>query len=61
MKAKQFLIKLQLKNKQRAVDKKFKADGLTDEVLDLQLEINQLRHKHDISDSSNRVYENFVQ
>ena len=61
MKAKQFLIKLQLKNKQRAVDKKFKADGLTDEVLDLQLEINQLRHNHGISDGSNRVYENFVQ
>lgn len=61
MKVKQFLTKLQLKNKQRAVDKKFEKDGLTDEVFNLQLEINQLRHKHNISDESNRVFENYVQ
>lgn len=61
MKAKKFLKSIQLKNRQRAVDKKFDEEGLTDEVLNEQLEINQLRHQYDISDKSNRVYKNFVQ
>ena len=35
--------------------------GLTDEVLDLQTVINRLRHKHNITDESNCVHENYVQ
>ena len=30
--------------------------GLTDGVLDLQIAINKLRHKHNISDEKNRVF-----
>ena len=35
--------------------------GLTEEVLDLQTVINRLRHKHDITDESERINDNFVQ
>ena len=35
--------------------------GLTDEVLSLQVAINKLRHKHDVSDTSNQVHETYVQ
>ena len=35
--------------------------GLTDEVLELQIVINKLGHKHNISDEKNKVYKNYVQ
>lgn len=35
--------------------------GLTDEVLSLQVTINKLRHKHNVSDKSNRLHETYVQ
>lgn len=50
-----------LRKKQDEVDKLYEKEGLTDEVLDKQIEINKLRHKHNISDKSNRVYDDFVQ
>ena len=61
MKAKLFLKKIQLRNKQREVNKKYAKEGLTDEVFNAQLEINKMRHKHNISDSSKSIFENFVQ
>lgn len=60
-KAKLYLKVIQLKNKQRAIDKKYERDGLTDEVLDAQVELNMLRNELDIPDSKNFVYEKFVQ
>ena len=50
-----------LKQMQEKCDKLYAKDGLTDEVLDKQIEINKLRHKHDISDKKNQVYKEFVQ
>ena len=35
--------------------------GLTDEILELQVVINKLRHKHNVSDKSNRLHETYVQ
>lgn len=35
--------------------------GLTDEVLDLQLKINKLRHEQNISDEKQKVHKNWVQ
>jgi len=46
---------------QKEVDKLYDEHGLCDEVLDKQLEINKLRHEHDISDKSNRVNGDYVQ
>ena len=60
-KAKRYLTKIQLKNKQRTVDKLYKKHGLTEEVLEKQVEINTLRSELDLPDASEFVYENFVQ
>lgn len=60
-KAKLYFKTIQLKNKQRAIDKQYERDGLTDEVLDAQVELNMLRHELDIADSKNQVHEKFVQ
>ena len=60
-KAERYLKKIQLKNRQRVINKKYKKEGLTDEILEKQVELNQLRHELDISDSSKKIYDNYVQ
>lgn len=60
-KKERFLKQIQLKNKQRAIDKQYAKEGLSDEVLDAQIELNQLRNELDIPDESNFIFENFVQ
>ena len=60
-KAKKFLKSIQLKNKQKSIAKQFQKDGLTDELLEAQVKLNQERHKHDIPDESEFVYREFVQ
>ena len=54
-------LEVHLRNQQRALNKKYAEEGLTDEVLDKQIEINRLRHEHDIADESKKVYGDFVQ
>jgi len=49
--AEQFLQNIHLKNKQRKINKKYVAEGLTDDVLEMQLEVNRLRNLHDIPDT----------
>ena len=51
----------ELKKKQEIVDKLYAKEGFTDEVLDLQLEINQLRHEHDLVDENEIINEGYVQ
>lgn len=51
----------QLNEKQKIINKKYAEEGLTDEVLELQLEVNQLRNKYNITDPEQRVYGRFVQ
>lgn len=46
---------------QKQNDILFEELGATDEVMNLQVAINQLRHKHDVSDKNNRTYSTFVQ
>lgn len=54
-------MEVQLRNEQRVLNRKYEKEGLTDEILDKQIEINKRRHELDIADESKRVYENFVQ
>ena len=54
-------IKPILKEAQELADKMYDEQGLTDEVLDLQIEINEIRHKLDIPDKNERIHEEFVQ
>ena len=60
-KSKKFLKSIQLKNRQRALDKKCARDGLTDEVLLEQVRINSERNKEDIPDKSKTTFEKYVQ
>lgn len=53
--AEQFLQNIHLKNKQRKINKKYAAEGLTDEVLQMQLEVNKKRNELDIHDPSEVV------
>ena len=54
-------MKVKLETMQELADELYDEFGLNDEVLDLQLKINALRHEHNISDEKNRIYKNFVQ
>lgn len=56
-----FVKRVQFRNRQRKINKQYKKEGLTDEVLDAQVTLNIERHKHDISDRTERVYKNYVQ
>ena len=53
--------KIKLKHKQKKINKQYEKQGLTDEVLDLQQKLNADRHKHNLSDPSKKVYDNYVQ
>ncbi len=50
-----------LNRQQAELTNKYEKFGLTDEILDKQIEINEKRHKLDIPDKDNFVYEEFVQ
>lgn len=56
-----YVKKINLKNRQRVINRKFEEEGLTDEVLDLQVALNEERHRLGISDDDKCVFERFVQ
>ena len=56
-----FVKRVQFRNRQRAINKQYEREGLTDEVLDAQVALNMERHEHDISDETKKVYKNYVQ
>ena len=60
-KLKRFWQRRELAYEQHKINRKYDAEGLTDEVLDAQVALNQKRNQLDISDEKNRIYENFVQ
>ena len=64
----EYLEKIQRINLKRAVDKEqdkinkmFAEEGLTDRVLDKQIELNQKRHSNNISDKTKTIHKRFVQ
>ena len=50
-----------LDNKQEVVNELYEKEGLTDQVLDLQLEINKTRHEENIPDTTKTIYKKYVQ
>ena len=54
-------MKVELETMQELCNELYEKDGLTDEVLDLQLQINKLRHEHDVTDKNSKIYKNYVQ
>lgn len=54
-------ISRKLDKQQAEVDELYAEQGLTDEVLEKQTEINRIRNKENITDKKQRIYKNFVQ
>ena len=52
-------IKLSLQQKQ--INRRYKKDGLTDEILDRQIALNTKRHELDIPDGSKKINGKYVQ
>lgn len=50
-----------LDDKQKVVNELYEKEGLTDEVLELQLAINKTRAEENIPDPEEMIYKNFVQ
>ena len=50
-----------LAEQQKIIDKKYADEGLTDEVLDMQVALNKKRNELDIPDGNNLVNGDFVQ
>ena len=50
-----------LDNMQKKLDEIYEKEGLTDEVIELQVGINQLRNKENIPDTNENIYKHFVQ
>ena len=51
----------ELDKEQEEINKQYEKEGLTDEVLDRQIAINEKRHKENITDPKELVYKNFAQ
>ena len=50
-----------INREQKKIKEKIEKEGLTDELLERQVKLNQKRNKHNISDKSKRAYKEFVQ
>ena len=50
-----------INREQEKIKEKIEKEGLTDELLERQVRLNQKRNKHDISDKTKRIYKEFVQ
>lgn len=51
----------EIARRQSRINLKYKEEGLTDEVLDAQVELNKMKHEQNISDETNKTYKGFVQ
>jgi len=56
-----FIKEINIKNRQKAIDRMFEEEGLTDEVLKKQLQLNREKHKEDIHDPNEETYREYVQ
>lgn len=58
---KRIKLKKELRERQLKINELYEQQGLTDEVLDKQVEVNSLRHEYDIVDESQIIFHGFVQ
>ena len=56
-----FIKKIQVKNKQRSINKRYEKEGLSDALLEEQIEVNKIRNEFNIPDESKFIYGEFVQ
>ena len=51
-----FIKRVNLSNRQKEINRMFEEEGLTDEILKKQIELNKERHKLDIHDPTETLY-----
>lgn len=51
-----FIKRVNLSNRQKEINRMFEEEGLTDEILKKQIELNRERHRLDIHDPTETVY-----
>lgn len=51
-----FLQRVNLSNRQKEINRMFEEEGLTDEILKKQIELNKERNRLDINDPSETLY-----
>lgn len=56
-----FIKKIQVKNKQRSINKRYEKEGFSNALLEEQIEVNKIRNEFNIPDESKFIYEEFVQ
>lgn len=61
MKCDNFLKKINLSNKQKQINRMFEEEGLTDEILRKQLEVNKERCELDLHDETEELDDGYVQ
>lgn len=54
-------LRKELAEKQEEINQQYAKEGLTDNVLEKQVALNELRNALDMSDETKRIYKNFVQ
>ena len=55
------MVKEQLSQLQKEINREFELNGITEELLEKQVKLNQLRHKHNIPDEQEYIYKEYVQ
>ena len=56
-----YIENLRLQSRQKQINNMFEEEGLTDEILKEQIELNKRRNELDIHDPNHEVNERFVQ
>ena len=56
-----YIENLRLQSRQKAINRMFEEEGLTDEILKEQLEVNRKRNELDIHDPNHEVNDKYVQ
>lgn len=56
-----FIKQINIKNRQKSINKMFEEEGLTDEILKRQIQLNKEKHNEDIHDKNEEIYKEYVQ
>lgn len=55
------IVKHILNTSQKLINRKYRKDGATNNVIKAQVMLNEFRNKHDLPDENEIIYEDFVQ
>ena len=55
------LFRIPIRNAQDKINKEYERKGLTNEILEAQVELNQIRNILNIHDETEEIYEEYVQ